>query len=183
MKKGQTIVLANAMDEESTSSVITVDGVIIGETTETSLRIYEPEAHSYELYEHMGRALGNYNRRMQWVIGDWINLVEDIYPDRYSQAIEATGLAKSTLMNRASICRQIPENRRRNGVPFSVHAEVAYLEPREREQWLDKARKEGWDRDELRAHKPKKRQRELPQPEPVLNEISTHTCPNCGHEF
>lgn len=167
------------MDGEATTSVITVDGVIIGETTEVSLRIYEPESHSYELYEHMGRALGNYNRRMQWVVGDWINLVEDIYPDRYSQAIEATGLSKQTLMNRASICRRIPENRRRNGVPFSVHAEVAYLEPHDREEWLDKAAKKGWDRDELRAHKPRKR--ELPPAEPVLEEHST--CPNCGHEF
>ena len=190
--KGQTLVLANAMDDESTTSVITVDGVIIGETTEVSLRIFEPESHSYELYLHMGKALGNYNRRMQWVIGDWINLVEDIFPDRYSQACEATGLSKQTVMNRASICRKIPENRRRDGVPFSVHAEVAYLEPKEREHWLDKAKTEGWDRDELRAHKP--RVKELGpgtardgslglSGSPTDTPGPVHTCPECGHEW
>lgn len=177
------------MDEESTSSVITVDGVIIGETTEVSLKIYDPESHSYELYEHMGRALGNYNRRMQWVIGDWLNLVEKIFPDRYSQAMEATGLAKQTLINRASICERIPVSRRRQGVPFSVHAEVAYLEPREREHWLNEAKRNGWDRDELRAHKPSKRAKEVgPGPEsataePADSPGARHTCPECGHSW
>jgi hypothetical protein len=178
------------MDAEATTSVITVDGEIIGETTEVSLKIYEPERHSYELYEHMGRALGNYNRRMQWVVGDWINLVEDIYPDRYSQAVEATGLSRQTLMNRASICRRIPENRRRAGVPFSVHAEVAYLEPRERESWLDQATKNGWERDELRARRRAAKEVGVGQ-DAVTSSAETagelvrplHTCPECGHSW
>lgn len=196
-KKGQSLVLATAMDEESTTSLIALDGEVIGETSEVGLKIYKPDTHSYELYEKMGRLLGNANRRMQWVVGDWINLVEDVYPDRYSQATEVTGLNKQTLINRASICRRIPEKRRRQGLPFSMHADLAYIDPQEREHWLNEAHKNGWNRDELRDHRAAaKAAKEVgPVGETAVTSTASvaekgelvpgplHTCPNCGHEF
>jgi hypothetical protein len=119
--------------------------------------------------ENIGRLIGTNIRRSQWQLGDWLIAVEDVYPDRYSQAAEATRLSPHTLENKASICRKIPLEARRPGVPFSVHAEVAYLEPEERDRWLDRAQENDWTRDELREHI---RPKELPR--------AGATCPTCG---
>lgn len=195
---GKALVLATATDEESTTSTLTQGRKKLGEVTAISLRLYEPEKISYEDYLEMGRLFGVANRQLQWVIGDWLNLVEEIFPDRYSQAIEVTGLAKQTLMNRASICGRIPEERRREGLHFSVHAVVAYMEPRERERWLNATVKNDWDRETLVEHIRHEKQKKLsavgepavtgaadnPKPgDPVPRSQHQHVCPSCGHAW
>ena len=167
---GKSLVLATALEDGRTTSALMHGGKKIGETSETGLVLYHPERFSFEEYEEMGRLIGSENRRLQWVVGDWILLVEGVYPDRYEQAALATRLSPHTIANRASVCRKIPVEERRAGVPFGVHAEVAYLEPAARRRWLDRAEREDWTRAELREHmKPK----ELPP-------AGTTTCPTCG---
>lgn len=148
----KALVLATAIDADGTTSALMQGRRQLGETTETALILYDPASIPYELYVDIGTLLGNVNRRCQWLIGDWLVLVEDIFPDRYSQAAEATRLSPTTLANRASVCRKIPSERRRAGVPFGVHAEVAYMTPAEQKRWLDKAEKSDWSRSDLRAN-------------------------------
>lgn len=200
----KTLVLATAVDETGSTSTVMQGRNPLGEITETGLVLYDPLALSYEVFEQMGRLFGKANRQLQWVIGDWLIMVEEIYPDRYSQAVEATGLSPQTLMNRRSVCGKIPGgkgpgNRRRAGVPFSVHAELAYLEPKDRDRWLARAEKEDMTREILREHLGRTPpQKAIAQDSgPVDNAVVTssaanhgelvpgpmHTCPNCGTEF
>jgi hypothetical protein len=123
------------------------DGGVI---TPTSLDLTDPEM-PYEDYERLGMYLGRMNRSCQWWIGDWLVFGEGAYGEKYAQAAFHTGLSESTLLNRASICRNIPREVRLPNVPFSTHAEVAGLPPREQRRWLKKAEQGNWTREELRA--------------------------------
>lgn len=166
---GKALVLATAIDDDGTTTLLKVGPTILGEATEVGLVFYNADLIPYETMEQIGRLYGTATRRMQWQMGDWLIAVEDIYPDRYTQAAEATRLSPHTLANRASICRKIPIEERRPGVPFSVHAVVAYLEPAERRKWLARAEKEDWTRAELTEHL-----------NPKLLTAPTATCPTCG---
>jgi hypothetical protein len=60
------------------------------------------------------------------------------------------GLDYQTLRNYAWIARKFEASRRRSGLPFQHHAEVAALPPAEQDEWLDRAQREGWSRTALR---------------------------------
>lgn len=190
----KALTLATAIDGDESTSTILQGRRPLGEITLVGLKIHEPEKVPYGDYLDMGRLIGVQYRQLQWVVGDWLNLVRDVYPDRYSQAIEVTGLTKQTLMNKASICDRIPYERRREGMHFSVHAEVAYLPAREREKWLNLAWKNDWDRDTLREHRRAARELESgPVGKPAETGSASHvvgdpvpgprTCPTCGQEI
>jgi hypothetical protein len=117
--------------------------------TEVSLNLSDPDL-DWEDYERLGVFLGSMNRACSWWVGDFILYGEKIYGELYAQIEEALGLAPQTLANRASVARHVPPNRRRAALPFGVHAEVAYLEPRDRDLWLDKAERGQWTRAKLR---------------------------------
>lgn len=121
-----------------------------GAATAVSLDL--PEDLSFRRYEAVGVALGRAHRNVAWKIGDWINFGEKRYRERYAQAINATNLRYETLMNYASIARKVPRERRRAELPFSVHAEVAPLEPKEQIEWLERAVQNEWKREDLRVH-------------------------------
>src|SRR4051812_43465577 len=91
----------------------------------------------YEAWEVVGRKLASADRSVQWWIGDWIRHGEQAYSEKYSQALDLTGLAKQTLMNYAFVCGAFEEvSRRREVVAFSTHAEVAGLPKKEQEKIL-----------------------------------------------
>ena len=66
----------------------------------------------------------------------------------------------------------MPPSRRR-GLHLTVVAEVAYLPPKERDELLDQAVKNGWKREEMRAARQELKQKEL-LPAPAKR------CPTCG---
>lgn len=127
-------------------SALEAAGAVI---TEVSLDLSDPDL-DWDDYQRLGTFLGSMNRACAWWVGDFILYGERLYGELYAQIEEALGLAPQTLANRASVARHIPPNRRRAALPFGVHAEVAYLEPRERDLWLDKAERGQWTRAKLR---------------------------------
>lgn len=86
-----------------------------------------------------------------WWRGDWLRYGEsrDDWKDRLSQLHDATGLSEKTLKNERAVAA-IPASRRRDGLDFGMHAEVAGLEPDAQVRMLDKAERGGWDRRDLR---------------------------------
>lgn len=120
------------------------------ETSGTQLLLTDPEM-TYDRYEALGIALGVFNRACSWWIGDWLIFGEGTYGERFAQAASMTGLAEQTLTNRAYVCRNVAPSRRMAGVPFSVHAEVAPLPPKEQTKWLRLAQQNGLTRAEVRA--------------------------------
>lgn len=117
--------------------------------TETSLTLTDPEL-LWEDYEKLGRFLGQMNRACAWWTADLILHGESIFGEYYAQIEDSLGLAPQTISNRCSVARRIPPNRRRAALAFGVHAEVAYLEPQERDLWLDRAERGRWTRAKLR---------------------------------
>ena len=84
-----------------------------------------------------------------FLIGDWLVHGEDrysrsdAYRERFTQAMQRTGLELKTLQNAATVARRIEVSRRRENLNFSHHNEVAKLTPEEQNEWLDNTETEG----------------------------------------
>jgi hypothetical protein len=118
---------------------------------------------------------GAINNGSRWWIADLHEFVELRHGEYVAQVMEATGLAPQTIENIVSVGRRVPPSRRRLGVSFSAHAEVASLPPNDQRHWLKVVAEERLTRVELRARlKP-----ELP---PAV-EKRTVICPHCGREL
>lgn len=130
-------------------SQIALPGVV--EVTPTSLTI-DPDATEGE-WEEIGRRLARIESGYQWWIGDWWAFGEHSYGDR--KALCEEGLPSfQTCANVASVARSVETSRRREVLPFSLHAEVAALEPAEQERWLDWAERNGPVDEETGERKP-----------------------------
>lgn len=110
---------------------------IPGEVTTTGLQL--DRGLSFHEWEAVGRKLGNVGRAVMWWIGDWINYGEDVYGEKYSQALEVTGYDYETLRAAGWVAGKVETVRRRTVLSWSHHKEVAALPPAEQDAWLDKA--------------------------------------------
>lgn len=117
--------------------------------TPTGLLI--PEGMTFEQWEEIGNSLAGIEQARQWWVGDWVNYGEARYGEKYTQALDATGLAYQTLMNAASVARKVEISRRRENLSWSHHEAVAKLDPAEQDRWLDRAASERLTRAEVRA--------------------------------
>lgn len=110
-----------------------------------------PEGLTFEEWGAIGGALSTMREGVNWWIGDWLNYGEHNYGEKYAQAVLETGKRHQTLMNIAYVASKVDPSLRRGSVPWSVHAEVAALDPAEQDRLLDRAETEDWTRDEMRA--------------------------------
>lgn len=107
---------------------------------------------SREQWERDLTNLGTIERHVQFYIGDKILEGEtEGYIKRgiYDRIAELTGIEKKTLQNYVSICNAI-SSRRREELEFSIHAEVAKLQAKEQEFFLNEAVKNHWSVSALR---------------------------------
>jgi hypothetical protein len=86
-----------------------------------------------------GRHLGTLGRGVNWWIGDWLRYGNACYGERYTRASKATGYDPQSLMNMVYVASRFAADRRRDGLSWSHHAELAALEAEEQEQWLTRA--------------------------------------------
>lgn len=129
--------------------------------TPTGLNL--PDDLTTDQYRNLFKFLGRVKRASSWWVGDALNAAEGPMGEEFAQAVHETGLEEQTLLNYSYVCRQIPAERRIQNLPFSVHAEVAALPPKEQKAWLKKANEGGWSRSELRARMKAKRAETKPQ--------------------
>lgn len=124
-----------------------------GVVTEQALNL-DGLALTVDECEALASMFGKVKEITSWMVGDLIVYCEERFgvDVTYSDIAGETGLALQTVQNLASISRRVPPPRRVLSLRHSVHAEVASLPPKEQREWLAKARKGGWKRDELRAH-------------------------------
>ncbi len=102
-------------------------------------------------WEQIGANLRELVNSSAWWLADWLIFGEATYGwRRYKEAIERTGLDYQTLRNYAWVARRFEHDRRRDGLSFAHHAEVARLSPPEQDYWLRKAEQQKWSRNELR---------------------------------
>ncbi|HEV3377905.1 MAG TPA: LmbU family transcriptional regulator [Thermoleophilaceae bacterium] len=142
-----------------------------------------------------GRCLGAIGRGSGWWIGDWVRYGSVRYGDRYTAASRVTGYDIQSLMNMAYVASRFDASRRRRGLSFSHHAEVAGLAPEDQELWLDRAEAGNLSVRALRAELRKTRERvaarlalarthgERPPDRARAATSEVLECPHCGQNF
>ena len=100
---------------------------------------------SIEEWEMVGDWLMLMDDALQWWIGDWIRHGEAAYGEKYTQYIELTGKALSTLQSYVYVAEHVPPAQRRAALRFSHHAEVASLPPGHQAELLTWAEENGTD--------------------------------------
>ena len=109
-----------------------------------------PRQLPYEKWLGIGRQLAAVTTTSAWCLGDWLAYGENAYSGRYRDAIEQTALDYQTLRNYAWVAKRFPLSRRRDGLSFAHHAEVAGLPEHEQDFWLRKAEDLSLSRNKLR---------------------------------
>ena len=113
-------------------------------------------------------------------IGDWLNYLEDLFPDTWTQQLPdiGTGHEPKTLMNYKYVCSRIAKDDRWPTLSFSIHSEVARLERDDQVMWLERAAEGAWTvkqlREEIRGPKGPK--------EPKVKRVKVR-CPACEETF
>jgi hypothetical protein len=142
-----------------------------------------------------GRCLGAIGRGSAWWIGDWVRYGSVRYGDRYAAAARVTGCDLQSLMNMSYVASRFEPARRRSGLSFSHHAELAGLTPADQELWLDRAEAGGLSVRALRSELRKARERKAARlalararlqaaPErPPAEPDDVLECPHCGRHF
>lgn len=85
-----------------------------------------------------------------WALGNWIEYGDAKWGEKYAQAVDVTGLRESTLQRLAYTVRQFGGRPSHPALPFTYHAEVAFLPEPEREAILDQAQEQGLTRARIR---------------------------------
>jgi hypothetical protein len=105
-----------------------------------------------EDWKQIGEEIFAIGDASNWWLADWLVYGQNRYPERYQHALDETGLNYQTLRNYAWVARKFEPCARHAGLSIQHHAEVAALEPHDREVWLDRAERFGWSRNKLRQH-------------------------------
>ncbi|MEZ0113829.1 hypothetical protein ABH920_007863 [Catenulispora sp. EB89] len=117
-------------------------------TRRTSLHL--PPGLAWSEWRRLGRQIFVIADSSAWWLGDWLIYGQNCYPNRYKRAVAETSLDYQTLRNYAWVARKVPVERRREGLGFQHHAEVAGLSAGEQDEWLSRAEEQSWTRNELR---------------------------------
>lgn len=144
------------------------DLTLPGAVSETALDL--PGGLSFDEWQETGETLGRIGRACQWWIGDWLNYGERAYGEKYTQAMDATGLDYETLRGYAWVAGRVETVRRRTVLSFSHHKEIAQFNPSDQDRWLTSAEANGWSKGQLRTEI--KKTREVP--------AERECCPTCG---
>ena len=121
-----------------------------GSLTPTSLSL--PQDLPLDQWRQMGLWLGGLRDLSAWSLGDWQVFGDESYgEDEVNQAVEATGLAKSTLLKYKWLSAQYAPSQRVAGVSPTHHELVAKLPAGERRQRLLTARRDGLSVEEFRG--------------------------------
>lgn len=132
---------------EDNNSIIVLPGKV--EANRTGLVFND--GISYREWEFVGAKLRDIEGAIHWWIGDWLNYGENKWGETYTQALEVTDYEESTLRNDKWVASSIDLSRRRDNLPWSQHAEVASLPPKQQDVLLDRAVDEGWTVKRIRA--------------------------------
>src|SRR5262245_33616072 len=105
---------------------------------------------TFDDWAGLGRRVAIVADSSTWWIGDWLVFGQHFYGNRYRSAAAETGLDYQTLRNYAWVASRFAPSRRRDGLTFVHHAEVASLCEDDQDAWLRRSLVERWSRNELR---------------------------------
>lgn len=112
-----------------------------------------PDNTTFEEWRDIGVTLGSIKTAVQWAIADWIRFGESHYGERYSQALDVTGLAYQTLLNYVSVANAYDHLPRpsRFGVAQAL-APLVRRDPSEARETIARAEAEEWTSETAREY-------------------------------
>jgi hypothetical protein len=145
------VAVSNKANEMLAESLVHPEQEGRAPTPYTPVGLRLPASLSFQRWQALGRRIGSITNASSWWLGDWAFYGEGTYGKKYKQAIALTGLDYQTLRNYAWVAGRFDLSRRRDKLSFGHHAELAALAEREQDEWLDKAERNRWSRNELRT--------------------------------
>jgi len=89
-----------------------------------------PGSMTFAQWESVGKRLQRFGRSINWWVGDWLALGDELFGEEMWQAVDAVGVAASTLDSWRWVSTRLPKEERRPAVPWTHHREVAALDDR-----------------------------------------------------
>lgn len=120
-----------------------------GAISRIGLHLSDPNL-SYERAEAIGYMLWDASECLKFAIGDWLLLIEQLFPETWTQMAEAVGWNEAYRGDLMRVSEKVPRSRRRKSLKWSHHRAVAALAPPEQKEWLKKAADEDLSHHQLR---------------------------------
>jgi hypothetical protein len=120
---------------------------------------------TYRQFEAICFAFAEARESLNFVAGDMILAAETMFGDEGYQAIESMGLSVGTRQQCVRVSERIPMERRRKELSWSHHRAVVAFEPKEQDEWLERAVAGAWAKHELETAIRDSGTRQLPPPE------------------
>jgi hypothetical protein len=120
---------------------------------------------TYDQLEAVGVMLADIRKKVQFAMGDWLLVVEERFPEQFSQAAELLELSEKGLLEYVRVAQRVPRSVRRRELSWSHHRAVAALEPPEQAAHLEAAVTE-----RLSHHQLRERLKPETEPRPVCGE-------------
>ena len=115
----------------------------------TGLYLTDPDI-TYDQLEALGGLLGRMHQSLRFAIGDYLALLENRYPEKFSQGAEVLGISEEGLREYLRVSEKVPRSIRREKLSWSHHRAVAALEVPQQKQWLRRAETERLSHHQLR---------------------------------
>jgi Ser/Thr protein kinase RdoA (MazF antagonist) len=115
----------------------------------TGLYLTDPNL-TYDQLEAVGGLLGRMHQSLRFAIGDWLRLMEERFPAKFSQAAEVLGISEEGMREYLRVSEKVPRSIRREKLSWSHHRAVAALEVPEQKEWLKRAEAEQLSHHQLR---------------------------------
>lgn len=150
---GETRVSADELERQLERSIVpTPDGDMqFGRLRLTSIGLGVPEDVSEQELEDVGRVLLRMEGAIQWLLGDWINVLDDRkWGDTYKALAEQFGREPVTLYDYASVARHVNFSLRNETLSFNHHRAVTSMDEETQWVWLSAAAEYGWSVKTLR---------------------------------
>jgi hypothetical protein len=109
--------------------------------TRTGVEVLDPLL-PIEVYIRCVEFAGVSGDAAKWALGDLLLVGSNRWPEKYSQALEASRLSERQVSRYRYVAERVRPSRRREKLTFSHHEEVAPLEPADQDRLLARAERE-----------------------------------------
>lgn len=111
----------------------------------------DPSAvQSFSDWIAIGRNLANQKRNLDWLIGDWITIGKEKFPEQFELALTTVSDDAKAMRRIEAITQAFPPHKRDCALSFDHHAHVADLPPAEAMAMLKAAKEGKWSAKRLR---------------------------------
>ena len=130
------------------------------------LKLTDPDI-TYDQLEAVGRMLGQHHSDVRLAMGDYLLIVETMFPEKFSQAAEALNISEDGMLEYLRVARSVPHSVRRKfkdtTISWSHYRAVSSLkvvdektgevhtDHKAQKEWLGKAAENGWSHHKFRA--------------------------------